>query len=151
VGYEVLSHLRKKRFPRGTYNKLNMKKIGPCKILRKFAANAYEIELSDNVGLSLIFNIVDLYLYNRDHMGELYGQEEIQWEEQMPIVEKPQTEKILKQRVGRKTRRKMHPEYLVKWRDDPVEDSSWVIESDILKHGNIVQELMDMSPKIFCP
>ena len=66
VGDEVLAHLRKERFPRGTYNKLKMKKIGPCKILRKFAANAYEIELSDNVGILPIFNVVDLYPYNRD-------------------------------------------------------------------------------------
>jgi hypothetical protein len=66
VGYEFLSHLRKERFPRGTYNKLKMKNIGPCRILKKFAANAYEIELSDNVGISLVFNVVELYLYRRD-------------------------------------------------------------------------------------
>ena len=77
MGEEVLSHLRKERFPRGTYNKFNMKKIGPCKILRKFAANAYEIELSNNVGISLIFNVADLYPYNKDDTGGLDDQEEI--------------------------------------------------------------------------
>jgi hypothetical protein len=88
VGDEVLSHLTKERFPRGAYNKLKMKKIGPCKILRNLVANAYEIELPDNVGISPIFNVVDLYPYNRDDMGELDDQEEIQWEEHMPTVEK---------------------------------------------------------------
>jgi hypothetical protein len=47
-----------------------MKNIGPCKILRKFAANAYEIELPDNVGISSIFNVADLYPYRKDEAGE---------------------------------------------------------------------------------
>jgi hypothetical protein len=76
----------------------------------------------------------------------LDDQEEIQWEEQMPVVEKPQMEKNLKHRVGRQTRRKMYPEYLVKWKDHPVEDSSWVNEPYILKQGKTMCELMDRSP-----
>jgi hypothetical protein len=55
-------------------------------------------------------------------------------------------EKIIEQRDGKKTKRKTYPEYLVKWKYHPVEDSSWVREPDILKHVKTVQELMDMSP-----
>ena len=64
----------------------------------------------------------------------------------MPIAEKPQIEKILVQRIAKKTRRKIYYEYLFKWKDHPMEDSSWVTKPDILKHGKIVHELMDKRP-----
>jgi hypothetical protein len=95
VGGEFLDHFRNERFPRGTYNNLKMKNIGPCRILRKFVANAYEIGLTDNVGISLIFNVAELYPYMRDDAGELYDQKEFQWEEQLPTAKKPHMEKIM--------------------------------------------------------
>ena len=56
-----MAYLRKERFPKGTYNKLNLKKIEPCKILRKFSANAYEIELPYDLQISPICNVSNLY------------------------------------------------------------------------------------------
>ena len=56
-------YFRKERFPAKTYNKLKMKMIGPCRIVRKFSTNAYEIELPEGIGISPIFNVVDLYPY----------------------------------------------------------------------------------------
>jgi hypothetical protein len=67
-----------------------MKKIGPCNILRKFEANAYEIELPDGVGISPIFNIAYLYPYKVDGTERSEDQKEVQWVKQMPIAEKPQ-------------------------------------------------------------
>jgi hypothetical protein len=55
-------------------------------------------------------------------------------------------ESILDKRIGRKTRRKQYFEYLVKWKDHPVDDASWEDEVEILKHGRTMQELMDRSP-----
>jgi len=66
VGDEVLAHLRKERFPRGTYKKLKYKKIGPCNVLRIFLANAYEIQLPPRIGISPIFNVADLFPYTVD-------------------------------------------------------------------------------------
>jgi hypothetical protein len=67
-------------------------------------------------------------------------------EQQFPTAEKPQMEKIIEYRDGKKTRRKTYPEYLVKWKDHPMEYVSWVTKPDILKLGKTVQELMDRSP-----
>jgi hypothetical protein len=67
-------------------------------------------------------------------------------EEKFPTVEKPQMEKIIEQRDGKKTKRKTYPEYLVKVKYHSMEDANWVTEPDILKHGKIVHELMDRSP-----
>ena len=59
----VLAYLKRDRFPKGEYNKLKMKNIGPCRILRKFSTNAYELEIPTIVGISPIFNVSHLYPY----------------------------------------------------------------------------------------
>ena len=87
VGDLILAHLRREWFPRGTYNKRKMKKIEPCRVLRKFGVNSYEIELPDGIRISLIFNVSDLYPCKDEEAKEGSEQPEIQWTKQMPVVE----------------------------------------------------------------
>jgi hypothetical protein len=89
VGDMVLVHLRKEMFPRGTYNKLKMKKIGPCRVLRKFGENTYELELQEGMGISPIFNISDLYPYNVEEADTGTKEPVIQWQKQFPVAQKP--------------------------------------------------------------
>ena len=65
VGDEVMVHLKKGRFLVGTYSKLVMKKFSHYRILKKFeSGNAYEVELPNDMDISPIFNIDDLYKYH---------------------------------------------------------------------------------------
>jgi hypothetical protein len=113
--------MRKERFPRETYNKLKMKKIGPCKIIKKFGANAYEIKLHNGIEISPIFNILDSYPYRDKEAREDNEQTEVQWTKQIPVSQKPQMESIRDKRINKRTRRKEYFEYLVKWKGHPVE------------------------------
>jgi len=107
VGDLVLAHLKKERFPKWEYNKLKFKKIAPCRVLRKFSANAYEIELPPNVGISPIFNVADLYKYegeNADDTAQDQETQEIYWIKKLPTTKNLQREIILDKKVFKKTR-----------------------------------------------
>jgi hypothetical protein len=54
-------------------------------------------------------------------------------------------EKILDTRVLKKTRRHEYYEYLIKWKNQPVEDATWMTEAVIQENGSTVEELMNKS------
>ena len=85
----------------GTYNKLKMKKFGPCKIMKKHdSENAYEVEFLDGIHISPIFNIVDLIEYHDDGVDEWLMLEPCL----IPTSKKEEIEEILDSHVGKSTR-----------------------------------------------
>ena len=102
-----------------------MKKFGPCKILKKFdSGNAYEVELPDDMDISPIFNIVDFYKYHE-------SEDEVVVSDDYPKKKIEEVEQVLDQRVGKSTRGKYYYEYLVKWKNGPIEDASWIYQFEL--------------------
>ena len=89
---------------------MKMKKIRPYRILRKFLANAYELEMPSRVGVSPIFNVVDLYPYvagdSRTFAESEDPTKDLQWVRQMPVAQPLEVEAILDTKVVKSTRRK---------------------------------------------
>lgn len=125
-----------------------MKKIGPCKVVRKFGQNAYEIELPPGVAISHIFNVADLYPFkgsvNTGEEAGAAGVEDEEWIKDLPPSQPMKLESILDKREIKRTRHREYNKYLVKWHGLPNEDATWISEDDIKQHGVVMMSVVMM-------
>lgn len=110
----------------GTYNKLKMRKFGPCKIVNKHdSSNAYEVEMPKGFNISPIFNVSDLTKY---YEGEFQGNiTKAQFSVPESTSESCEIETTLDSKVSKSTRIKEYFEYFIKWLGRPIEDSSCLL------------------------
>ena len=102
-----------------------MKKFGPCKISKKFNnGNTYEIELPNDMDMSPIFNTSNLYKYHDSN-------DEVVVHDDYPMKKIEEVEHNLDQRVGKSTIGKDYYEYLVKWKNTPIKDVTWISQSKL--------------------
>lgn len=87
-------YLQKEQFPKGIYQKLKCKKIGPCKILKKINDNAYKVDLPVDGNNFPVFNVSDLYKFHGDDPGD-DNKEEMDWKQVILSKKKEKSVHIL--------------------------------------------------------
>lgn len=70
---------------------------------------------------------------------------------QMPQTQPLDIERILDTQEAKRTRGKEYLKYLVKWKNRPIEDSSWLNARQIQQASYSVEKLMDQSHEFFLP
>ena len=134
-------HLRPKIFHPSTYQKLQTKKTGPFRLLKRLGENAYLLELPSNLHFSPIFNVEDLCIYHSHHNNV---SEELDLQLPPTLSPRLEIEYVLDDQLM-STRQGGYQNFLVKWQGKPHFENTWITTIDFRKLNPDFYELYQTS------
>jgi hypothetical protein len=129
--YLRLQPYRQDSIKRSGAEKLQPRFFGPYRINRKVGAVAYELELPQGSKIDNVFHVSCLKRAIGQHITPLEILPPLDEEGQLVLM----PEEILEVRE-KKLRRRIIKEYLVKWKNLPIEDATWESEQVIQEIGS---------------
>ncbi|GFZ09879.1 hypothetical protein Acr_21g0004780 [Actinidia rufa] len=144
VGDYGMVRFRPERYPSNTARKLCARSAGPFKVLKRIGTNAYVIDLPPDSGISSTFNIEDLVAFkgNFDIPTDLFFKPIHE-----PTIDQPTTSNIAPTPLPISPIPKEHIDVLdeqiistrdggvqrilVRWRDRPASDDTWITSDDL--------------------
>ncbi|CAL2237612.1 unnamed protein product [Prunus armeniaca] len=142
VGNFVMVRIKPERFPQGIAKKLQARSMGPFQVLKQLGSNAYMLELPPEMGISPIFNIEDLAPYKEPAASDNTSAENSDpfsisdFSSLTPLLPRPSpkekdiVEDILDDQIV-STRQGGYHKFLVKWKNRPNSDSTWITQEDL--------------------
>ena len=135
--------IQPERFPSGTVKKLQVRSVGPFKVLKRMGPNAYVIDLPHDYGISSSFNIEDLVAYK-----SLTAIPDTPFDESLPhpidaliptpsplnlpYAHKEFIDAILDEQIVSIKGGGVH-RFLVRWRGLPDSDCTWITRDELLR------------------
>ena len=121
---------------KGTPSKLQKRFVGPFRVLETLGEQAYRLALPETWKIHPVFHVSLL----RDWKAADVQEDQPVSREDAPDIEEPywEIEKILRWRKIKRNK-KIIKEYLVLWKNFPVEEASW-IQANQLSHPEQLQD-----------
>ena len=138
----VMVRLRPERYSPGVALKLHSRSAGPFPITRVVGTNAYTVGIPSDWGISPTFNVSDLAPYHsplplslsRLSLSDRSSQVS-EHASPVPIVHAPLRHETVEEILGEVSditgKDGAHRRFLVRWKDQPATEDSWIFEDEL--------------------